>query len=158
MIIGKYFEDDDDEELKLYQHDCYYDAIGRWVSLTGNRCLQYGKLPEWEEITKHWERFREEGHFDHRCIQTHHDLIAERFRMIQKNPDHFFWVIQGKKGWFDFFNGEIIKLMKAPEMLRLFMTAVAYANTKTGYDAEHALLVKMREMYGMENLNFVTKI
>lgn len=152
MIIGKYFKDDDDEELKLYQYDCYYDSLGRWVSLTGNYHLQYGKLSKWKEITKHWERFREEKHFDHRCIQAHHDLIAERFRVIQKNPDHFFWVIHGKNGWFDFFNNETGKFMKDPEMLRLFMTAVACANTKDGYDAEDKLLDKMMETYGMENL------
>ena len=70
--------------------------------------------------------------------------------MIQKNPDHFFWIIQGKNGWFEYFNSEITKLMKDTEMLRLFMAAVANANTKTGYDAEDALLDKMREVYGME--------
>ena len=85
----------------------------------------------------------------------HGDLIAERFRTIQKNPDQFFWIVHGKNGWFGFFNNEIAKFMKVPVMLRLFMAAVACANTKTGYDAEDALLDKMREKYGMGKLNRV---
>lgn len=149
MVIGKYFEGDDDEDLKMYQHDCYYDSIGRWIRLAGERQSQYYRLPEWKEIIRQWQKSREAGSYDHRTIQAHHDLIAQRFRMIQKNPDHFFWVIRGKNGWFDFFNGEIAKWMKDPELLRLFMKALTYANTKTGYDAEDALLDKMREKYGI---------
>lgn len=149
MIIGTCFEGDDDETLKMYQHACYYDLIARWVNLAGKRRLQYGRLPEWEEITTHWEDFREAGHFDHRCIQAHHDLIAERFRMIQKKPDLYFWNTLGKNGWISFFDREAAKLIEDPELLRLFMTAVTYTNTTTGYDAEDALLNKIREKYGM---------
>lgn len=147
MIIGACFEGDDDEELMEYQHGCYYDSLQRWIRLAGERHCSYRRLPEWEDISRLWDTFREEGYHDHRTIQAHHDLIAERFRMIQKNPDRFFWIIRGKNGWFDFFNNEIARLMKDPEMLRLFMTAVACANTRTGYDAEDALLDKMREKY-----------
>ncbi|MBV5339572.1 MAG: hypothetical protein J0665_08425 [Deltaproteobacteria bacterium] len=149
MIIGKYFKDDEDEVLMLYQHDCYYDSLRRWIKLAGECHCQYHRLPEWEDISRQWDMFRERGYHDHRCIQAHHDLIAKRFRMIQKNPDLFFWIVHGKNGWFDFFNSEIAKFMKDPEMLRLFMTAVACANTKAGYDAEDELLDKMRESYGV---------
>lgn len=149
MIIGKYFKDDDDEVLMFYQHDCYYDSLRRWIKLAGERQCQYHRLPEWEDISRQWDMFRESDYHDHRCIQAHHDLIAERFRMIQKNPDLFFWIVHGKNGWYAFFNNEIAKFMKDPEMLRLFMTAVGYANTKAGYDAEDELLDKMRESYGM---------
>ena len=155
MIIGTCFKGDDNEELKLYQHACYYDFLRHWINIAGKFRLQYGRLPEWVEITQEWEKFRECGHHDHRCIQAHHDLIAERFRTIQKNPDQFFWIVHGKNGWFGFFNNEIAKFMKVPVMLRLFMAAVACANTKTGYDAEDALLDKMREKYGMGKLNRV---
>lgn len=148
MIIGKYFKDDDDEVLMQFQHDCYYDSLRRWISLVGNRHCQYHRLPEWEDISTQWKKFLESDYRDHRCIQVHHDLIAERFRMIQKNPDHFFWIIHGKNGWFDFFNNEMAKFMKDTEMLRLFMTALACANTKIGYDAEDALFAKMQKMYG----------
>lgn len=37
--------------------------------------------------------------------------------------------------------------------MQAFITIVAYANTKTGYDAEDALLISMRERYGMNRLN-----
>jgi hypothetical protein len=156
MIIGACFEGDDDEELMLYQHDCYYDSLRRWIKLAGEHHCKYRRLPEWEDIYRQWDKFRESGYHDHRCIQAHHDLIAERFRMIQKNPDRFFWIILGKNGWCDFFNSETAKFMNNPETLRLLMAAVAYANTKAGYDAEDALLDKMRETYGMEKLNRVS--
>ncbi len=158
MIIGACFEGDDDEELMLYQHDCYYDSLRHWIRLAGQRHCRYSSLPEWVDISRQWHKFRDYGYHDHRCIQAHHDLIAERFRTIQKNPDQFFWIVHGKNGWFDFFNNETAKFMKDPEMLRLFMTAVACANTKAGYDAEDALLDRMRETYGMGKLNrFVTE-
>ena len=155
MIIGTCFEGDDDEELKLYQHACYYDSIGRWINLAGKLRLQYYRLQEWEDISRQWEKFREHGYLDHRTIQAHHDLIAQRFRIIQKHPDRFFWIVLGKNGWFDFFTRETEALMKDPELLRQFMTAVACANTKTGYDAEDELLDKMRGKYGMEQLNLI---
>lgn len=152
MIIGTCFEGDDDVDLMLYQNDCYYDSLHRWISLAGKRHCQYNKLPEWEDICLQWEKFRKNGCHDHRSIQTHHDLIAERFRMIQKNPDRFFWMVLGKYGWFDFFNREVAKFMKDQELLRLFMTVVSSANTKIGYDAEDVLLGKMLKAYGMEKL------
>ncbi|MDD2736072.1 MAG: hypothetical protein PHF56_19235 [Desulfuromonadaceae bacterium] len=152
MIIGRCFEGDEDEELMLYQHDCYYESLRCWIYLAGHRHCYYHRLPEWVEVSRQWDKFREKGSHDHRTIQAHHDLIAERFRWIQKNPDRFFWVIHGKFGWLDFYNSEIARFMKDAEMLRQFMTAVAYANTKVGYDAEDALLDSMREKYGMEKL------
>jgi len=153
MIIGKCFEGDDDEELMLYQHDCYYDSLRRWIRLAGERHCWYHRLPEWEDISRQWDKFREYGYHDHRTIQAHHDLIAERFRWIQKNPDRFFWIVHGKNGWVGFFNSEIARFMKDHVMLRLFMTAVACANSRSGYDSEDELLDKMREKYGMEPLS-----
>jgi hypothetical protein len=153
MIIGKCFEGDDDEELMLYQHDCYYDCLRRWIYLAGHRHCSYHRLPEWVEVSSRWDTFQEKGSHDHRTIQAHHDLIAERFRWIQKNPDRFFWIIHGKIGWLHFFNCEIERFMKDVVMLRLFITVLAYTNTKVGYDAEDALLESMREKYGMEKLH-----
>lgn len=152
MIIGKCFEGDDDEELMQYQHGCYYDCLRRWINLAGHRHCFYHRLPEWVEVSRQWDVFREKGSHDHRTIQAHHDLIAERFRWIQKHPDRFFWIVPGKNGWVDFFNSEIARFMKDAEMLRLFMTAVAYTNVRVGYDAEDTLLDNMREKYRMVKL------
>jgi hypothetical protein len=40
--------------------------------------------------------------------------------------------------------------MNSPENLNLFVTALACANTKEGYDAEDALLERMRKKYGIK--------
>jgi len=146
MIIGKYFDGDTDEDLKMYQHGCYYDMLCHWINLAGVRRLQYRDVPEWWEVIRQWEEFRQEGVFDHRCIQPHHDLIAANYRMAQDAPMR----IRGKGGWSIFFDQEATKLMNDPELLRLFMTALAFANTPVGYDAEDLLLHTMKRVYGME--------
>lgn len=40
--------------------------------------------------------------------------------------------------------------MGSPEILKLFVTALACANTKEGYDAEDGLLERVREKYKIE--------
>ena len=68
--------------------------------------------------------------------------------MIQDNPPYIMFI--GKKWWEDFFHNEVFRLMGSPEALKHFVTALACANTTEGYDAEDALLDRMRERYRME--------
>jgi len=147
MIIRSSYNGDNNEDLKLFQHSCYYDSLRQWIDLAGRRLLHYRGLSEWEEITRQWKAFRAAGTFDHRRIQAHHDLVAQRYRLIQESPPYIMFL--GKKGWPDFFYRETARLMEDPAMLMLFMTALACANTKSGYDAEESLLDKMENMYGM---------
>ena len=147
MIISDAFESDTDDDLKLFQHDCYYDSLRRWINLARVRRLKYRASPEWEGINRKWEQFRESGVFDHRCIQFHHDLIAARFRQaIYRDP--FRTTTQTRRiCWREFFDKEAAAWLEDDRFVRLFMTALACSNSEEGYQAEDALAEKMQEKY-----------
>jgi hypothetical protein len=150
MIIGDSFVGDNDGDLKLYQHYCYYDTIRRWIDMADVQRMKYRTLPEWEGITQLWEKFRESGVFDHRSIQLHHDLIAARFRQ-EICCDPFRTTSQTRRiCWREFFDKEATTWLEDDRCIRLFMTALVCGNTEEGYQAEDALAVIMQEKYHLE--------
>lgn len=150
MIIGIYFDGDNNGKLKMFQHGCYYDMLREWITMAGVRRLLYLTSPEWAEITKMWERFREEGYFDHRNIQMPHDLIAARFRMVAQQMT---LLDDEKEGaWYTFFKAEAAAWLEHDDFLRCFMIALSAKGSTTGYDAEDSIFEMMRCQY--RELNF----
>jgi hypothetical protein len=152
MIIGKYFDGDSDEELKMLQHECYYGILREWITMADVRRLKYQAAPEWADITLMWEQFREVGCFDHRCIQMCHDLIAARFRVAAKREQ----LPNDKKeaAWYAFFKVEASGWLKSDDFLRSFMIAHSVKGYTAGYDAEEEMFDMMRQRY--TELNYTT--
>jgi len=149
MVIGIYFDGDNDEKLKMLQHGCYYDMLREWINMAGTRRLRYRTSPDWAEVTQMWERFREEGFFDHRSIQMPHDLIAARFRRVAQDlaiPDQ-----EKEEAWYLFFKTEGTAWLVSDDYLRCFMIAVS-AKDSAGYDAEDVMIEMMRNHY--QDLDF----
>ena len=88
--------------------------------------------------------------FDHRSIQFHHDLIAARFRQkICRDP--FRTTSQTRRiCWSEFFDKEAAAWLEDDRCLKLFMMALAFANTTQGFQAEDALAEMMQEKYQIE--------
>lgn len=145
VIIGKYFDGDSDEKLKMLQHGSYYDLLREWINRAGTRRLRYRTSPEWAEVTQMWERFREESVYDHRTIQMPYDLIAARFRQIAQElsmPES-----EKEEAWHAFFISESKAWLERDDFLRCFMVALSARNTAEGYDGEDALLEMMSRQY-----------
>jgi hypothetical protein len=154
MIIGTYFDGDCDDKLKMFQHGCYYDLLREWINMAGMRRLRYRTSPEWAEVTQVWERFREEGYYDHRIIQAPHDLIAARFRMVaQESP-----LLDAEKedAWYTFFKAEASEWLSHDDFLRSFMIALCAKGSTIGYDAEDAIFEMMKMKY--HELNYVVQL
>lgn len=45
MIIGAYFDGDNDDKLKMLQHGGYYDMLRGWITMAGVRRLT-GRIPK----------------------------------------------------------------------------------------------------------------
>ncbi|NVN91679.1 MAG: hypothetical protein HXX11_13895 [Desulfuromonadales bacterium] len=151
MIIGKYFDGDCDDKLKMFQHGCYYDLLREWITMAGVRRLRYRTSPEWTEVTQVWERFRDEGYYDHRTIQATHDLIAAQFRLVAQEtslPD-----AEKEDAWITFFKAEASEWLSHDGFLRLFMIALSAKGSTIGYDAEDAIFEMMKMKY--HELNYV---
>jgi len=150
MIIGIYFDGDNDDKLKMLQHGCYNIMLCEWITMAGARRLRYRISPEWAELTQIWERFREVGHFDHRSIQMPHDLVAARFRMVAQEIA----ISNGEKegAWYTFFKAEAAAWLEHDDFLRCFMISLSAKGSTTGYDAEDSIFEMMRRQYSELNL------
>ncbi len=145
MIIGTYFDGDNDDNLKMIQHESYYDMLREWINMAGKRRLRYRLSPEWAEVTQMWEKFREEGYYDHRCIQMPHDLIAARFRKVARDmalPDG-----EKEEAWYAFFKAEANTWLEHDDFLRYFMIALSSKGSAVGCDAEDTIFEMMRRQY-----------
>ena len=145
MIIGKYFDGDNDEKLKILQHGSYSYLLREWINRAGTRRLRYHSSPEWAEITQMWERFREEGVYDHRTIQMPYDLIAARFRQVAQEkamPES-----ETEEAWHAFFVNESKAWLERDDFLRCFMLALSAKNSTAGYDSEDAMFEMMSRQY-----------
>lgn len=149
MIIGKCFDEDNDEEFKLQQHKIYYETLRRWTIIADELSKQYsGASAEWDELNNSWQKnVMESGEYDHRCIQAPHDLIAARFRKNVLIEIQAAGKLRKNDAWRNFFSKEAAICLKPEEMLRLFMTTLAYSYCETGYDAEDKFYEKIIQKY-----------
>ena len=79
MIIGTYFDGDDDDDAKLLQHNVYHSALR---ILTGT-CEEYTILAH-RILDARWDEWELTTSFDHHTLQHPHDIIAAvwRFRCL----------------------------------------------------------------------------
>lgn len=145
MIICKYFDDDNDEKLKMLQHGSYYDLLREWITRAGTRRLRYRTSPEWAEVTQMWERFREEGVYDHRTLQMPYDLIAARFRQVAQEKE--MPESEKEEAWHAFFISESKAWLEHDVFLRSFMIALSAKNSTAGYEAEDAMFEMITRQY-----------
>jgi len=149
MIIGKYFDGDNDEEFKLQQHKVYYETLRRWTIIADELSKQFtGVSAEWDKLIDSWHKnVMESCKFDHRCIQAPHDLIAARFRKDMLIELQTAGKLRKTDAWRSFFSKEAAICLRSEETLRLFMTTLAFSCCETGYDAEDKFCKKMIQKY-----------
>lgn len=147
MIIKKCFDGDNDEALKMCQHNCYDESLGLWVGMVRQKYQKWiGRSPEWDTLISRWkDTIQKSRTFDHRCIQEAHDLIAAKYRKsIRENR------VEDKGIWPDFFNKEAATFLDDEQVLLLFMTSLVFVGSQAGYDAEEDLSKLILNFYAID--------
>jgi hypothetical protein len=86
----------------------------------------------------------ENGSFDHRCIQEHHDIIAATYRKIAKHEMTVAGALAKELKWKIFFNKIAKECLEQEDGLESFVEALAFPNTDRGSDAEDILLMAVQ--------------
>lgn len=76
MIVARYFEGDDDDDLAWRQHDVYPRAL-RSITDTCNGLTRFSRSLLGDKSPSLWGTI---SRYDHRTLQLHHDLLAAAWR------------------------------------------------------------------------------
>ncbi len=76
MIVGIYFNGDDDNQVKWLQHDVYGAALHIIVRTCWEH-VKYANMVLYDDWGNRWDPVYE---FDHRTLQVAHDLMAAAWR------------------------------------------------------------------------------
>lgn len=153
MIIGRTFVGDDNDLLMMAQHDIYINiSVGMLFRVAANRYLL--------DIRYTWEYpdfvpiIRTKSTFDHRVLQTGHDIIAAYYRFLVKTinvdppfPDGFDVKRYYTEAWKEYFSQEVELLVRNEAIAELIVSAAAFENTERGYAAEEELTKVLKERY-----------
>ena len=146
MIIGNFFNGDDNYDLKIIQHDVYKDSIGLMISV----CNSFSKCATPPADLPNPERWGCIDRCDHRTIQFAHDLLAAayRFKYVFR-PDEL-KSTQGKfhdKRWRNWLFSELLSWNKSPHLIGHFLTIMTNQNEPDGYAAESRLCIAILDRF-----------
>lgn len=150
MITGSRFKNDRDYDLQSQQHECYRAVL----ALIAERCIRHYEAACYitgaESLAMSKNIGQAKAGFDHRILQTVHDLMAGYWRWhtgrhephmpgLEPNgiEDWKAWVRQEVDDW----------ALYAPEIVRHVVTALAHQNTDEGYKAENTAIETLKDRY-----------
>jgi hypothetical protein len=156
MIVGCYFDGDENDTLKWVQHDEYGKMLWSLFDALASRYLldiRYTWIsPDFVPI------LRKIKNYDHRVLQVAHDLIAAYYRFTFCNrvdnviiPEGFDIKDYYLAAWRAYYIQEVNLLSQLEEIAESLVTAVAYQNTDRGYQAEDNLRVLLLKRYKVLN-------
>ena len=159
MLLGAYFDGDDDAEVALKQHDVYGVALGIIVrtcnlfALRARALLADTDHPDWGTVDE----------FDHRTLQGAHDLLAAVWRFRHDARQFELFVEDRHRGlscplmdsgtpcelhdplaevprrWLDWLRDEVEGWLDLPHIVRSVQLVLAHQNEPAGYVAESQL-------------------
>ena len=152
MIVGKFFEGDDDTAIAWSQHDVYHHALGTIIQ-TSNRLTLFAKLLLDDESHANWGRIE---NCDHRALQDAHDLLAAAWRFhndfrqselkLERGPEPL--VPQTLENlWIWWLRDEIEKWVWQPALVRKVQLILANQNQPVGYAAESSLCLALLDRF-----------
>ena len=154
MIVATEFPGDANEILKEVQHSTYWDIVGYVYAYSRERYLAAARLVAVEN--EFVRLIRENERFDHRVLQTAHDLVAAGFRFNRPDrgqiPLPFSleeYKHRLKEEWPDFFKREAQELASNDETNREILGCVAYSKSEIGMKHEERLARLLEKRYGV---------
>ena len=167
MLVFPWFDGDDDDEVAWKQHDVYRDALGIIVRKCNQFALRTRGLlddtahPDWGAVER----------FDHRTLQTAHDLVAAvwRFRHDARQFELLVDVPRPRLGrplvdlespatprdpldevpgrWLDWLRGEVDDWLHSSHLVRSVQLVLANQNEPAGYVAESQLELDLLDRF-----------
>ncbi len=137
MIVGEYYDGDNDNAAAWRQHDVYHQALQILIS-TANRLTRFAKGVLEDQEPNNWGSIES---CDHRTLQMAHDLLAAawRFRCLEPQGELCFNGISLEVKWLSWLRDETIGWLDEPSMVRAIQIILTEQNTKRGYEAESEL-------------------
>ena len=148
MIVGQFFEGDDDTKIAWKQHDVYREALGiikqtcNRITLIAKEILDTNSCPEWGTITG----------CDHRTLQGAHDILAAAWRFrhdsrqgelpIEVNPKRV-PIPEPEHIWLDWLQNEVRDWVWHPRLVRNVQLILSNQNQPFGYVAESRLCLAL---------------
>lgn len=151
MITGSRFKDDHDHDLQSQQHECYRAVL----AVIAERCIRHYEAAcritggEPSVPSKNIGQIR--TGFDHRVLQTVHDLMAGYWRWCTGRHEPHMPGLEpnGIDDWKEWVRQEVDDwALYAPEIVHHVITALAHQNTDEGYKAENMTQDALKNRYG----------
>ena len=144
MIVIDEYTGDCNKHLKDVQHEMYGASVWKIFEMARKQTLFADALlmTNLASATK----LREIRAFDHRVLQDAHDLLAAGFRRTHDDGGQFGIFdatdqdVRYIRQWNDWLQAQLVEIGRYPSIVREITTAVLYANTDAGYEAEQRLL------------------
>ena len=154
MIVGSCFPGDIHTHVMLIQEDMYGVCLGKLFDSAARR-YKYAESVLMS-ATVPGVLAPPRVNFDHRVLQAAHDLIAARFRFLHSEELHPVLPVNPELTetgriqimWLKFCEAEVERLVECSDFARAVVLAVAYENTKRGYEAEDTLRNFLEVQYG----------
>lgn len=150
MIVGRYFDGDDDMDTAWDQHGVYYEAL-RLIAEGCNSQLNFAMQLLEIQGPQRWGR---DLRFDHRTLQHAHDLLAAawRFRTDSVQPCLPFdgqeaTGAERMEAWLSWLRAEVSTWQWKPRLIQLVMQILAEQNREPGYRAEDELHSLLRRRF-----------
>lgn len=149
LIVGAFFQGDDDTEVAWKQHDVYHQGLGILIG-TCNRLAQFAKLLLDDKTHLEWGSVRT---CDHRTLQGAHDLLAAawRFRNVSRQGSSPFdretRSVEPESLWLEWLGAEVANWVEHPSLVRNVQLILANQNQQLGYIAESSLCLGILDRY-----------
>ena len=145
MIVGSFFDGDDDEQAAWKQHDVYGEAL-RIIVGTCNRLTWFARGVLHDSQHEDWGK---EVSLDHRTLQGAHDLLAGAWRFkndLRQRTLAFEPQISlddVPRLWIQWLQDETECWVAAPWIVRWVQIILRNQNQPLGYKAEAELCVEI---------------
>ena len=146
MIIGSFFDGDENKHLMRLQHDIYSYAIGLMITI----CNRFSHCVAAPADIKNKEKWGVIDKCDHRTIQFAHDLLATAYRFKHEFKPQELALDNGfepQQLWKNWRIGELLSWKKAPSIVQNFLIIMTNQNERDGYIAESKICIAIMERF-----------
>ena len=141
MIIGSYFEGDENTELASKQHDVYDNTIGI-ITSTCNRFARFSIAVLNDTGHRNWGQVET---FDHRTLQGAHDLLAAAWRFVNDSRQESLAFPEAL--WLEWLRAETSAWIDHLQLVHSVQLILANQNKPAGYLAESHLALGIMDRF-----------
>ena len=141
MIVCCEYENDDNELIKDVQHDEYMRSVGRIFQAARSALSKADAILGTNLLVV--EKARSIDRFDHRVLQSSHDIMAAAFRYFHDDGGQLGLFEKAgtqrssyRQKWTAWLSDQLVELVEYPQFVRSVVECVLFSNTEMGYMAE----------------------